>query len=82
MYVDRRKRARILEDHSATIVEMKDRSSESRQWIAIRIEDPISIHSKVNVQNAAIGEMHELVLSATLDVLDASAAQGLHGPSR
>ena len=73
MNIDRREGARILEDHTATVVEMKDRSSESRQRVAIRVEDPISIHAKMNVQNTAVDEMHELVLSATLDTFDANA---------
>jgi hypothetical protein len=82
VYIDCRERARVLEDHSAAIAEMKDSASESRQWITIAVEDPVPVHPKMNVQDAAIGEMHELMLSATLDAFDSRAGQGSQRASR
>src|SRR3954464_9182567 len=73
MNVERWTRPRNIQYHARCVRKGKDRASESRSRIRDRADQPISIHAKVHMDDAAILEVNELMLPATLDATNAGA---------
>lgn len=65
--IDGRERARIFQHDTRAIREAEDGARKSRQRLGDPANDPITIHSEMNVHDAAIVETHELMLPAALD---------------
>ena len=75
MDVERRQGARVLEHDTHAAREIEDRASEARRRIRALADDPVTIHTEMDVDHAAILEMNELVFPATFDHADARASQ-------
>jgi hypothetical protein len=71
MHVERRQRARIDEPDSRAVVELDD--SPRKGWRGGRgaVHDPVARHTKVCVNGAPVVQVQELMLTATLDAIDA-----------
>lgn len=82
MNVDGRERPRILEDHASSIRELKKCTSKSGQRVAGVIEDPVAVQPKMDVQDASIGQVHELMLSTARNAFDSRTGQGSGSASR
>jgi cation diffusion facilitator family transporter len=73
MQVERAERARIVEHHARAVVEGERGTREPRQRLIGATHDPIAGHAKVGVEDASVGEVNELVLTAALHVAHSRA---------
>lgn len=65
--VDRRQRARVIQHDTHFWIEMENGPGEARHRVRRRANDPVSVHPEVDVQDATILEVNELMLPAPLD---------------
>jgi hypothetical protein len=71
----RRQCAAVVELDPCTVAELDHCSRESVDFVADGGNQPVAVHSKVRVKNGAIVEVHELMLSSSLDPRDSSLTQ-------
>ena len=70
MDIDSRQRARVIQYHTNVRVKLEDGAGEARHRLRRRSDDPIPIHAEMNVEDAAILEVNELMLASPLDRSD------------
>ncbi len=75
MDVERAEGARIDEHETRAISELEHGASEARQWCSDVSPLPVPIHAKMDMDDAPVIEMKELVLAASLDANDARARE-------
>ena len=80
MHVERAERARIDEDQASTVGEVEHGAREARQRRTDRSTVPIAIHAEMHVNDAAVIEVEELVLSPPLDARDLRTDEGAQHP--
>jgi hypothetical protein len=75
VHVERRQRARILQHDAFTAGKMKNGTGESRQRLRGSSDDPIAVHPEVDMYNASVLEMQQLMFPPALDGANARAGE-------
>jgi hypothetical protein len=82
MNIERRERTRVLQNDARSACEVEHGTSEARQLIGARANDPVAIQPEMCMDDASVLEMNQLMLAASFHAADASAPQRVQRRTR